>query len=502
MLRKYISALLLAIFLFATISLPLRRVNAYASYISDKPVIVSLGDSYSSGEGNTPYYQELSYSERSGQNDWLCHRSPDAWPALLTYDYNGNRKQVEYMHNNGWYFAASSGAKTKHVAEEEQEITFCRQALGLIRHRDVPAQLSVFEENNLYGQVDFVTITIGGNDIGFGKILTDAVIDCRLTYLNNSWSWTSNVNFLTPHYLEDRLSEAWESFTDEARDSIRNTYRAIYNAAGRQATIIVAGYPPLLSETNDSDFFTAEEGVLVNSNVRLFNDELENIVNELQAEGIDIVFVDVYDSFAGHEAYSDEPYINGIILTQDNPSDINKHFSHPLSSYSIHPNRAGQEAYAACVQEVFDAKWEEKLNRRYAFTEYRRDIITLGSYEQDGYVANGTEPLEWVVLMRDEERALLISRTNIDVSSSVTTTAIDDWENSELRAYLNDAFITDSFLPTEIDAIRNDNTDQVFFLDEFEYNLFSTYESLDSYNSSTVEGVRPSMWVDASVLNQ
>ena len=49
-------------------------------------VIVSLGDSYSSGEGNEPFYkQDKPVMDKIHEPDWLAHRSQIAWSGLLTY---------------------------------------------------------------------------------------------------------------------------------------------------------------------------------------------------------------------------------------------------------------------------------------------------------------------------------------------------------------------------------------------------------------------------------
>ncbi|HRR78082.1 MAG TPA: hypothetical protein P5191_14980 [Ruminococcus sp.] len=61
--------------LAATMLLSLLPANAVAA--SDDPVIVvSLGDSYSSGEGIPAFYgQEKAWEQRVYDEDWLAHRS-------------------------------------------------------------------------------------------------------------------------------------------------------------------------------------------------------------------------------------------------------------------------------------------------------------------------------------------------------------------------------------------------------------------------------------------
>ena len=42
------------------------------------------------------------------------------------------------------------------------------------------------------------------------------------------------------------------------------------------------------------------------------------------------------------------------------------------------------------------------------------DIISYGSYEQDADESNGKEPIEWLVLDVDGDKALMISKYGLD----------------------------------------------------------------------------------------
>ena len=62
-----------------------------------------------------------------------------------------------------------------------------------------------------------------------------------------------------------------------------------------------------------------------------------------------IHFVDVeaeFDKDGGHQAYSDNAWINSIILTKQDQDLEQTGF---VSAYSIHPNENGAKAYARCV---------------------------------------------------------------------------------------------------------------------------------------------------------
>ena len=85
------------IVMFVIFSMP---VLCYASESNkvERKIMVSMGDSYSSGEGIPPFYgQKEKFSKKVENPDWLAHRSEKAWPSMLELpDINGvmtkNRK--------------------------------------------------------------------------------------------------------------------------------------------------------------------------------------------------------------------------------------------------------------------------------------------------------------------------------------------------------------------------------------------------------------------------
>ena len=109
------------------------------------------------------------------------------------------------------------------------------------------------------------------------------------------------------------------------------------------------------------------------------------------------------------------------------------------------------------------------------------DYISLGEYEQDNDETNGQEPIIWLVLTKENNRILVISKNALD-SYPYHSQEIDiTWENSSLRTWLNTAFIENAFSAsekamietTQVKAERNtafdtdpgeDTEDKVFLL--------------------------------------
>ena len=319
-------------------------VTSLTVYAKDKEtrIVVSMGDSYSAGEGIEPFYGQDDPLESKIHNvDWLAHRSQKSWSGRLLLP--SVVKLSEHKDEN-WYFVATSGATTKHITESFEKKynkgkkTWKFSKKGLTSEYEysgvtnVPPQIDVFDELGK-GEVDYVTLTLGGNDVGFTKIITTCVY--RKIHL-------SDVN------LKEMLDTTLDSFMAEggARDELKAVYKLIAEEAGPQAHIIVAGYPKLLEKKKTSPI-KVDDVSLVNDKVSDFNNEIKLLVEECQKEGFNISFVSVEEAFDGHGAYSKHPYLNSVMLPAQ-VEDIDD--SVLVSAYSIHPNEKGAKAYAECVQ--------------------------------------------------------------------------------------------------------------------------------------------------------
>lgn len=340
------------------LSFCLLGMKAAASGNVDPVIVVSLGDSYSSGEGIEPFFgQEKEWEEKKSDKDWLAHRSMLSWPSQLVIP-GIEGKMADYRSTDltgdspcKWYFVASSGAVAQDITSQQQRKmtrTYAGWLCWKVAHVSMPRQITVFD--SIEGDVDYVTMTIGGNDVDFAKIITTCVT--KSTYLGSKT-------------LEKKLEELWDNF-DTTESKIKKVYTDVQSAAGPQAEIIVAGYPKLLEKTGKGFFISKDEAEKVNSNVTMFNQRLNELVAQCANEGLNIHFVDVeaeFDKDGGHQAYCNDPWINEIMLTaQDQDIDC-------LcigSAYSIHPNKKGAEAYARCVnakiQEIENSKRKGTLS--------------------------------------------------------------------------------------------------------------------------------------------
>lgn len=76
-------------------------------------------------------------------------------------------------------------------------------------------------------------------------------------------------------------------------------------------------------------------------------------------------------------------------------------------------------------------------------------MITFGQYEQDNKKDNGTEAIEWIVLEKQKDRVLLISKYALIAKPFNDDYKSVDWESCTLRNWLNDSFINLAFQSNE-----------------------------------------------------
>lgn len=75
--------------------------------------------------------------------------------------------------------------------------------------------------------------------------------------------------------------------------------------------------------------------------------------------------------------------------------------------------------------------------------------VWFGTYEQDCDASNGKEKIEWIVLAKEEDRILLLSKYALDCKTYHTTFEDVTWEECTLRRWLNGDFIDAAFSDEE-----------------------------------------------------
>ncbi len=129
------------------------------------------------------------------------------------------------------------------------------------------------------------------------------------------------------------------------------------------------------------------------------------------------------------------------------------------------------------------------------------NTTTFGHYEQDNDLSNGPEPIEWLVLDVQDDRALLLSRYGLDAKQYNETNENITWQNCSLRRWLKNEFINTAFtaqeqkdiLTTAVNNSRsqsywdtnggNNTEDQIFLLSYAEANRYLSVTRNDRKNT-------------------
>lgn len=228
-----------------------------------------LGDSFSAGNGAF-----------STNLDFGCGRNTYAYPSVV----------AQSRPNTHLTFAACQGAVTSDVVDTQVDA--------------------------LSADTDFVSITIGGNDVGFANL----IINCAGSFSFN---------------CENAANDTKAKITNELPAKLDRAYAAI-RATAPNATVVVLGYPRLFGSKLTcaaANGISAQEAVWANE----ISDMLDATTAD-RAAAAGFTYKSSIRSFTGHDVCASTPYVNGKAWS---------------AADSYHPTRAGYaEAMAAAVRGV------------------------------------------------------------------------------------------------------------------------------------------------------
>ena len=221
-------------------------------------VYAALGDSYSSGVGTGSYTL-----------DSACKRSVYAYPYLWAQQHPGTSLS----------FVACSGAKTSDLLSR---------------------QLSAVTPTTT-----LVTMTIGGNDIGFANLIYQCTLsDCSAA-----------------------LDSTKANLTNTLVPAVDNVFNAVKSHAALGAKIIVLGYPHVFQNTScfgDLGISSTEQ-----SKANSLADALDTLLSQrAQLDGV--TYQSAIGKFTGHAVCSSSAWLNGLNLFN--------------TGESYHPNKSGHSS--------------------------------------------------------------------------------------------------------------------------------------------------------------
>ena len=443
-------------------------------------VIVSMGDSYSAGEGMQPFYGSRD-SEGWALKDWAAHRSQEAWSGGLVLPEVGSMYFSRYSEesNPHWYFVAASGAVTWNITggQDKEFIRWDADAKMPVGDKvTLDPQIDIFKETQRRQIVpDYITMTMGGNDLGFQDILTtaatnDLYIDpCMLTVKLEMAKHMLKYEYPNDHggkdkSVSDRLNEVFHQVNEAA--SIGDDHPCI----------LVAGYPHLLNENplnlkptggdvlNYLTIFTPFDAHKINEAIDEYNKELQSIVEACQNDGIRIWYVDVKTEFEGHEVNTPLPWINGIVFNSSvlGMESINNGIEPAgnqdldygiMCGASLHPNIEGATyGYEVCFQNMINEL--EGLDETPSL-DSSLPVPIVGAEVAFGNYAG--EDIQWTIMDETDEGYFLLANNVIETRDYNDDDENTTWADCSLREWLNGEFYDSAFNEEEKAIIRKTN---------------------------------------------
>jgi GDSL-like Lipase/Acylhydrolase family len=299
-------------------SLPVAITDIHGGY-------VALGDSYSAGEGLPPFADNTALTS--------CDRSvSDAYPVLLDRLLRASNPRASFS------FTACSGALISNVLHRTQ------------RAEVVPPQVSGAVERS----VGLVTLTIGGDNAIFSKVVTACVTsgDC----LDETFPPAGVAEATARPVPPGPMMTQWAPATIEEIGQEDAGLFATLRRDFPNARIVVVGYPYLFPKTPSPGFpfYPPMCASILNRlsttervGIRSLQDSFNNRIYE-EAVAAHIEFVSPVAIWDGHEPCGASGQYTNAIKPYLN-------FPNPINGGSFHPNQAGQQTLAALLACYLDS---------------------------------------------------------------------------------------------------------------------------------------------------
>jgi hypothetical protein len=305
---------------------PASRAGAYVlaprGSIRSLTDYIGLGDSYTSGEG------AFDYLSGTDTPDDGCHLSVRSYPILLSQDLFGS----------GGHSVACSGAVINDIGSrrdnyrgqvrgvpdwhELQQTPLLDSILGGYRPGYIAQQRFVG-----YYQPQITTVSVGGNDIGFGDILQTCVTPHLSPNASSNTCYASYEDRLEVTRLIDRTIPRWGTLFRQLQ------------AAAPDGRLYVIGYPQIVFPSGSCGLNVYLDGPELQFAGQVTDYLNYSIRQAAQAAGV--TYVDISQALTGHrlcETAGRDPAVNGLTVGTDaGPIGL-----HVLGKESYHPNAFGQ----------------------------------------------------------------------------------------------------------------------------------------------------------------
>ena len=344
----------------AAVLVPTLGGSAEARFWGEPTAIVSIGDSYISGEGarwmgnsmdelgdrkgtdrahRGPFDFDIDSIYVDGTNESGCHRADAAPIEVVELDVD---RRINL---------ACSGAHTTHVIGA---------ANGGQVYRGERPQADQLAWVAAVNSIEMVVVSIGGNDLGFD----DMILDCTIDYTTSLLWWENKCADDQQANVDQTMDEAMVGVVAALAD----VREALDRGGDEDARIVLVSYPSPVPSGDELRHRTSLSRTFLGgcplwgSDATWARDSLvPQIASELRAAAAvaGVEFLDLQDLFEGREVCS-----RTAGQSDGSPSDVTDEWARFLTigilqgeaQESLHPNYFGQQAIGRCIELVGEAE--------------------------------------------------------------------------------------------------------------------------------------------------
>jgi lysophospholipase L1-like esterase len=321
---------------------------------------VQLGDSIAAGEGIAYGYLYNPVTHTWGSavsnpnwetTDPACHRTPDAYGALVTADLGGKFTQLSCT--GASYL---NGITTPQVDKDTGKVVASVAQFGSSATDVNPAYTAAAP--------NVVLVTLGADDVKFSDIVVSCIRNPK--YPTSKKAGPPEKAELGEDCIKGNAGNVFDEDYPAASKQISAHYAALVSnidaqaeAAGQEPPKIVFTnymdpFPPDLAPCNDSTHFLDKDQLLfLNTELGDMNADIAAAVDSIAATNPNVGLADISKALSGHTWCSSDPWDYGLsVFTWEDAMSYLISGNYTLAPF--HPTAAGQASIAHDVLQTVD----------------------------------------------------------------------------------------------------------------------------------------------------
>ena len=431
-------------------------------FATDKPIDNDFSERTEYSLHSLTYFAPENWEEdfeynQSNENTKI-HVRYDNWGkfvCMMAVVYHGETQHISIEDVVSDYTSEYKDATTKSRQIGEQEFT----VISYVRTDDYNGcNVYVTEIGSSVFEIYFRSVPESTNPVIFDEIVGTIAFD----------------DYVNPK--EEAYNEALSLMSAEKYDEAISMFTELDGYKDSAAKITECENAIIEAKYNDASRLLAdgkyEEALAIFENLHDYKD-CDALIQECNAAILENKYNAAVDLMSNGELEAAITAFESIIDYKDSSSKIseckNQINENKYNEAVTLANNGSYDDAILIFNSLGDYKDSANLSQKYTLLICEvGDVITFGTYEQDNNFDNGAEAIEWVVLEREGNKALVISKYCIEWLPFHNTITDVGWKNCSIRSWLNNTFLNGAFTAQEKKSIISTQHTNPDFYDDSE----------------------------------